>query len=164
MKCDKCHINEATVFITQTVNGETLEKNLCESCAEEENQQMFEDGLSFQQFLTGFIDGKSNNDKDEVVVCPGCGMTLMDFKRYSKVGCAQCYITFYSHLQPIIKKLHGTAQHTGKFPRRIGAKYQVQKKMTNLESQLKVALLSEDYEKAVLLRDEIRDLKKEENL
>jgi len=48
MKCEKCHNKEATVFIKQTINGESLEMNLCETCAAEQEQPLIDDTCSFQ--------------------------------------------------------------------------------------------------------------------
>ena len=34
MRCDKCHHNEATIFLTQVVNGQTTKAALCAECGE----------------------------------------------------------------------------------------------------------------------------------
>ncbi len=165
MKCEKCHMNEATVFITQNVNGETAEMNLCESCAKESENLIVDEELSFQQFLSGLLNKeKSANPNNGVVVCSNCGMSFPEFKKRSKVGCAQCYVTFNTQLQPIIKRLHGTSRHTGKLPGKLGASLKVKKKLEKFEAELKIALMKEDYENAAILRDQIRDLKKEADL
>lgn len=162
MKCEKCHVNEATVFMTQKINGESLEMNLCESCAAEQEGPMLDEAFSFQQFLSGFMD--SPQAKVEAKVCPHCGMSLKDFKQSSKVGCAQCYATFAQDMHPIVRRLHGTAKHNGKVPGRIGAGAMHQKRLEDYESRLKIALMKEDYESAAYFRDKIRDLKGRDDL
>lgn len=164
MKCEKCHINEATVFITQSMNGEVVEMNLCETCAEAYEQPMVDEALSFQQFLSGFVETNKNATDTSTLACPGCGMSLQDFKRHSKVGCVQCYSTFKDHLYPVVKRLHGTVHHTGKIPGRIGQEVQFKKKLEQYESQLKISLMKEDYEKAAIYRDKIRDIKRGDDL
>ena len=164
MKCEKCHINEATVFITQKINGETVEMNLCDTCAVALEQPIIEDGLSFEQFLTGLMVNNKSNQQHDVHVCNTCGMSLQEFKRNSKVGCADCYKNFGEELLPIVKRLHGTVEHNGKVPGRINAETQSQKNIELLEGQLKVALMQEAYEQAASLRDRIRDLKRGEDL
>ena len=164
MKCEKCHEKEATVFITQNINGEILEMNLCESCAAEQDQHLLDEEFSFKHFLTGFIDGRENGQVEQTFRCPNCGMSLMDFKRHSKVGCAQCYSEFSNHLLPVIRRLHGTAKHTGKHPARVGALVNTKKQLEDFESRLKVALMKEDYEEAARFRDKIRDLKDREDM
>ena len=164
MKCEKCHINEATVFITQNINGVSREMNLCETCAETYEQPISDEALSFQQFLSGFMESGKSATSSSVVMCPRCGMSLKDFKKYSKVGCAQCYETFEDHLTPVVKRLHGTVHHTGKVPGRIGQEVQSKKLLEQYESQLKIALMKEDYEKAAIYRDKIRELNRGEDL
>lgn len=168
MKCEKCHVNEATVFITQNINGESREMNLCESCAAEQEQPLFDEAFSFQQFLTGFMENSQPSNPTsaqmDIVLCPGCGMSLQDFKQNSKVGCAKCYKTFGSHLYPVVKRLHGTVRHTGKVPGRIGEDVKAQQLLEQYEGQLKIALMKEDYESAARFRDKIRELKQEGRL
>lgn len=160
MKCEKCHKNEATVFITQSRDGEVIEMNLCEKCAEAYEQPMMDEALSFQQFLSGFVETGKNTADTSTLVCSSCGMSLQDFKRHSKVGCTECYGTFRDHLYPVVKRLHGTVHHTGKVPGRIGHEVQYKKQLDQYESQLKISLMKEDYEKAAIYRDKIRDLKR----
>ncbi len=164
MKCENCHINEATVFMTQNINGEVIEMNLCETCAEIHEQPVMDEALSFEQFLSGFMETGKGSPSTSVVACPGCGMSLKDFKGHSKVGCAQCYSTFEDYLYPVVKRIHGTVHHTGKVPGRIGHEVQSKKLLEQYESQLKISLMKEDYEKAAMYRDKIRDIKRGEDL
>lgn len=166
MKCEKCHKNEATVFITQNINGDSMEMNLCESCAAESKNSLVGEGLSFQQFLSGLLETSKNYQRQNTqTACPTCNMTMVEFKQNSKVGCADCYQTFAHHLQPIIKRLQGgTTLHTGKRPSRIDSNLQVKKQLAAYESDLKLCLMQEDYEQAAVLRDQIRNLKKEAGL
>ena len=160
MKCEKCHERDATVFISQNINGEVIEMNLCEVCASDIEQPFLDESLSFQQFLTGFIGNDRSGSTEEVTVCPSCGMSLNEFKRHSKVGCAQCYDTFTLELLPAVKRLPGTVHHNGKVPGRIGAEVKSKKTLELYESQLKVALMKEDDEEAARIRDLIREMKR----
>lgn len=148
------------MFITQYINGDPIEMNLCDTCATEMEQPMLDEGLSFQQFLTGLMHSSKNNQQQDIHVCKTCGMSLQEFKRNSKVGCADCYKNFAEDLLPVVKRLHGTAKHNGKVPGRINAESKSQKALEHLEGQLKIALMQEDYEQAAILRDRIRDLKR----
>lgn len=160
MKCEKCHEKEATVFISQNINGETTEMNLCETCAAEYDRPALDESISFQQFLSGFMESDKSNVSTGVDICPSCGMSLLDFRRNSKVGCAQCYKTYRDHLMPVVKRLHGTTKHTGKVPGKIDEEVKSQKTLEHYEGQLKVALMKEDYEQAAYFRDKIRSLKR----
>lgn len=165
MKCEKCHQNEATVFLTQTHNGETVEVHLCDACAKENEQAIFDDGISFQQFLSGLLENnKSPQVKTHTFTCKSCGMSIADFKKNSLVGCADCYRTFLPYLRPIIKRLQSNVIHTGKRPCRQDESLKYKQRIEQFESELKIALMQENYEQAAILRDQIRDFRKEETL
>lgn len=165
MKCEKCHVNEATVFLTQTRNGETVEMHLCDACAKENEAVLFDDGISFQQFLSGLLESnKSPEIKSSKLTCSQCGMTIDEFKRHSLVGCAGCYSSFNTYLQAIIKRLQGNVIHTGKKPMNADVSHKIQEQIHRLESELKIALMQENYEQAAQLRDRIRELKGDDAL
>lgn len=67
----------------------------------------------------------------------------------------------------MIQSVHGTTSHTGSVPARHRAKQQRDLQLKELKAQLQDAIGKEDYEKAVLLRDQIRsmenEIEKEEN-
>lgn len=165
MKCEKCNVNEATVFVTKSYNGETMEMHLCDSCAKENESLFLDDGISFQQFLSGLLDNsKTNLTKNQSFTCKSCGMSIEDFKRNSLVGCAECYHSFEGYLKPIVKQLQSNMIHTGKRPSHVDETIKVKEKIMRLESELKIALMEENYEQAAILRDSIRELRGEGQL
>lgn len=161
MKCENCHVNEATVFLTQSENGQTTEVHLCDTCAKESENIVLDNGISFQQFLSGLLESnKSPQVKSHVPTCTQCGMTIEAFKKNSLVGCANCYKSFDGYLQPIIKRLQSNIVHTGKRPSHVDTTVKkIQEQISRYESELKVSLMEEDYERAAILRDKIRELK-----
>lgn len=165
MKCEKCNQNEATVYMTKTYNGETVEMHLCDTCAKENESLFFDDGISFQQFLSGLLDhSKPSQNKQNIITCKSCGMSIEDFKRTSLVGCADCYRTFEGYLKPIVKRLQSNTIHTGKRPSHVDESLKIREKLMRLERELKIALMEEDYEQAAVLRDSIRELRGEAGL
>jgi protein arginine kinase activator len=88
-------------------------------------------------------------------------LTFSDFKNSGLLGCGECYRYFQIGLEPLLKKVHGSAAHTGKVPRRTGGKVRIRKEIQDLRRQLQQAIQKEDYEQAANLRDEIRHLEKE---
>lgn len=163
MNCERCHVEPATVFLTQIVNGQKMEVHLCQKCAKEQESELFNNNPSFQKFLSGLLDTSHNANgsarTQENMSCPTCGMTIAEFKKTSKIGCGQCYQIFENELTPILKRLHGSIVHTGKRPLKLDVALKRQKKVKELESELKIALMQEEYETAARLRDEIRALK-----
>lgn len=165
MKCEKCHINEATVFLTQTDNGETTQMHLCDTCAKESEAILFDDGISFQQFLSGLLESnKAPQLKSHTKTCEQCGMSIESFKKNSLVGCAECYKTFSGYLDPIIKRIQGNVVHTGKRPSDVDESIKTRELIHRYERELKISLMEENYEEAALLRDKIRELRGEADL
>ena len=91
--------------------------------------------------------------------CPCCGAAFSDIAETGKVGCSECYKTFYTELLPYLKRIHGGVRHTGKVP---GTKQLVIKEETGSVSELKAKLASlvaaEKYEEAAVVRDEIKKM------
>src|SRR5207249_1843573 len=45
--------------------------------------------------------------------CAACGSTLKDFRESGRLGCAQGYKSFQTHLRDLLRRLHGSSQHVG---------------------------------------------------
>ena len=165
MLCDKCQKNPATVHIVNILNGNKKEMNLCHSCAHENQELAFPGAsispFSFQNLLSGFVDhmGKvADQHSIPEICCSNCGITAEEFKRTGLVGCEQCYKTFRSIVNPIIQRVQGKTEHKGKFPKKVGIELINKKKIVKLKEELQKAILEEEYEKAAILRDEIKNL------
>jgi len=164
VKCDRCNINQATHHLKKSVNGVVSEKYLCSSCAAEENIpfKLFTGGgpifppLSFNAFPP---DGLLS---DETPACNACGTTLLEFNETSLLGCPRCYDELRPYLEPVIKKLHGTAQHNGKAPqfKKSSASPADTRaaERARLVRQLERAVSEEEFEEAARLRDLIRTI------
>ena len=87
-------------------------------------------------------------------VCTLCGATVNDIIRTGKIGCAKCYEIFQNELDQIIKSIHGNVTHTGRAPGELG-------KMNTLKKELKEAINLQEFEKAAVLRDKIKNLEGE---
>lgn len=168
MKCENCNEREALVHITQIDNGEKQEFNLCEECAQK--LKVFsgeEDLFDFHKFFSGLLDSDftfSTNKQQKVheLVCPLCDMNYSTFKRTGKLGCNQCYQTFENYLDPLIRRIHGSDEHTGKVPNNATKEIKIKKDIYELNKRLQNAIKLEEYELAAKLRDEIK-LKNQEN-
>lgn len=166
MLCEKCNVNEATVHIVKVVNGDKQEMRLCESCAKDISDIPISslDGVSefsFNNILSGlmdYINKASQNPQPQELKCNNCGMTYRRFRKIGLLGCSECYEVFSKTLNPIIKRVQGDVEHVGKVPLRISKGYIEKKKIIKLKEELQQAILAEEYEKAAMLRDEIRAL------
>lgn len=165
MLCQNCNKREATVHIVRNINGNKTEIHLCDECAKQQDISLsmpfvVEEPMSIQNILESFFDMMSGVAPQSLStkICPICNMSFDDFKRTGMFGCSNCYNTFKREAMPVIKRIHGNVQHTGKIPGRSGSEMKKKREIEALKEELKVAISNEEYEKAAVLRDKIRDL------
>ena len=100
--------------------------------------------------------------------CESCKTSIEEIANTGKLGCENCYKTFYSELLPFIKKVQRNVKHIGKRPVKIKNKMDISYKkdmITSLKERLKIAIEKQEFEKAAVLRDQINELtNKGENL
>lgn len=162
MMCDRCGQRQATIYLTKVVNGDKAELHLCKQCAEQGDSEFFKD-MSLVSILANLASiHQKPAEAAPHVVCPDCGFNLERFRREGRLGCENCYRRFASELIPMMRKIHGSLQHTGKRPGAgTGEEPTARKKTARLDElklQLKQAVKAEEYERAAGLRDEIRAL------
>ena len=94
-ECDK----EATVHLTEIVDGQMKKIDLCEDCAQEKgvtNPQ----GFALADLFLGL--GASQELEEAAgpdLGCSTCGFTQADFKKSGRLGCPDCYTTFAEALE-----------------------------------------------------------------
>ena len=91
-------------------------------------------------------------------VC-SCGATEAEIRRTGRPGCAQCYQTFRDLFLPMVRRIHGAAQHMGAAPK--GAPVSPQARLDRLGAEMNQAIAKQDFERAAQLRDEIKALKEQ---
>ena len=161
MLCDICKEKEATVHLTQMVEGNTKKIDLCEGCSKAKG---VDDpaGFSLADLLLGLGASQEMEESDATKEkCPQCGFSQADFKKTGRLGCPACYDHFKDGVEGLLKSMHKGTRHTGKAP----AVWQQTKvyvdQLHSLQSKLDKAVAKEDYEKAAQLRDEISRVKSE---
>ena len=161
MQCDVCTKKKATVHLTEIVDEQMSEMHLCEDCAREKNVQM-EQQFGLADLLAGLADfGKQVKDVEKIKIkCSNCGMNYEDFRKFGRLGCSECYVSYQEHLGNLLKKIHGSNRHVGKTPTKIQAQTPQTKSesLEELKQQLQQAVHSENFEKAAQLRDKIHEL------
>jgi protein arginine kinase activator len=164
MICDICHNNEATIHVTEIVNNQVQEVHVCEECA-------IKKGIMGKKFgLVDFLAELSDFDipsleqeslKKAELECPNCGLTFRDFRRTGRLGCSRCYETFKKGLIPLLKRIHGSSEHTvGAAHKKLPEGAFQSTKIQELQQKLNKAIQQEEYEEAAALRDKINELKK----
>ncbi len=159
MVCDVCKTNQATVFLTQIIDGKMQKVNLCEACSKEKGVT---DPLSFA--LIDLLPGLGAETEVEqgapVQRCPACGFSQADFKKTGRLGCPVCYDTFAEGLGGLLKAMHRRTTHTGKIPARLKRSMEFGARVKQLKTDLDKAVSEENYEAAAQLRDQLRELEK----
>lgn len=154
MVCERCHQNPVTVHLQQIINGEKTELHLCQECASQ-----FEMPISLEQFFQGFLGSFATPVREaKTAACPECGLSYNSFKNTGRLGCKTCYATFHKELSVLLKSIHGSNEHQGKFPKKTGAELQARRRLQDLRQLLNKAVEGEEFEEAARLRDEIRQM------
>ena len=168
MKCEKCGVADANLLYTETVNGQSRTLHLCGDCAKSLGIGNFPaEGKPFSSLFGGYPDlfsdffGLSSNQSQKSgKTCADCGSSFAEIKKSGKVGCPACYTAFGEELSESIRAIHGNATHTGRAPLAKRAAMEKETKLATLKKALRDAIASEDFEKAAMLRDEIRTVEK----
>lgn len=163
MLCQNCKKHEATTHIKRIVNGESTEAHLCADCAKTLGYaNAFSDfGFGFSDMFSSFFEPAAIGSlSNSVLRCEKCGSSFNDIVKSGKVGCADCYETFYDKLMPSVERIHGRTQHEGKIPN-ASPKQKKNSRIEELREQLQNAVNLQDYETAASLRDQIKELEQE---
>ncbi len=155
MNCDVCKSNQATVFLTQIVEGKMQKVNLCESCSKEKGVTD-PTGFALADLLLGLGAAQEIERGGGLQKCPLCGFSQADFKKTGRLGCSNCYETFAEGLQTLLKGMHKGTAHVGKMPSRFAETAEREAQLKTLQRDLKKAVAAEDYESAAQIRDQIK--------
>ncbi|GAB3069379.1 UvrB/UvrC motif-containing protein [Virgibacillus ainsalahensis] len=172
MECQECQKRPATLHLTKVVNGSKTTVHVCGVCAKEKGYMSSPDETyslhnllaDFFNFDSALVDNQQNNTfkQGKELQCPQCEMTFSEFQRVGKFGCASCYDTFASKLDPIFRRVHsGNTQHSGKIPKRQGGDLKKKKQLASYKEELQGLIEEEAFEEAAKVRDKIKALKNE---
>ncbi len=158
MTCQRCD-HDATVHLTETVNGRRRELHLCSKCARKAG--VLPDGgeasageLPLDKVVQGLIRTHVGELVGELagLTCPDCGLKFMEYRASGRLGCPNDYLVFSRGLLPLLNRAHGATRHVGKVARtRPGTTDRLR-----VRARLRVAVAREDYEEAAQLRDLLR--------
>lgn len=123
MKCERCHQREATIHLSQTFQGKTVEQNLCETCARElgldsKFESVFSD-LFGQPFLGGNIFNTTGGipafgkPVTRELRCSHCGQTYEEFSKTGLFGCSHCYEAYADRLDQVFRRVQSGTRHVG---------------------------------------------------
>ena len=170
MLCQNCHQNEATVHLTQIVDGQAEKYHLCEACAAQKGIDVHADPVDLGGMMEKLKDQLAHLKEDLEVpraasgptVCPSCGMTRTEILKKGRLGCDRCYDVFAAEMLPVVVSLQHGDQHLGKVPKRFSTRLKNSVEAARLRRDLDKAVAGENYELAATLRDQIKALPAEE--
>lgn len=174
MICQECNMRPATVHITKIVNGEKTQMHLCEECARQKhlgfsmgmNPFDFDDvpGFSLGKLLSSFFEEPQQvRQKSDELKCDRCGLTFPRFTETGRFGCSNCYDAFKGQLDPMLRRIHGKTYHVGKVPHRSGSEIRLKNEINRLKRELQEAINAEEYERAAVIRDRIKEIEQKKN-
>ncbi len=164
MLCTVCNKNEAKIHLAEVVKGEVQKIDLCEACSQEKGVADTTSSHLAELLLnmSGIKEEVLSPTAKTQLHCPRCGFTQADLKKSARLGCPDCYETFAESLAGLLKNMHRGTKHVGKIP---GAPFKAKEKedtsrldskLDELQRELEKAVTGENFERAALLRDEIK--------
>lgn len=154
MLCESCKEQDATVHLTQVIDGAIKKLHLCEACAAKSGIDIHSP-LSITDILLGMGIQKPADTPESERTCPRCHMRRTDFKKTGRFGCSACYEAFAEELPPLLKAMHRSDHHTGKVPSRESRRVQASAELASLQQKMDKAIAAENFEEAAKLRDAI---------
>jgi len=152
--CDK----QATVHLTEIVNGAQVERHLCESCAQKEGITI-KTHVPINELLTNLMSAQQEARDAKDMNCSECGLNWADFRKRGLLGCPNDYTAFAQRLGTLIERAQdGAGVHVGRVPRHCHSGISQQAKLLRLRQELTKAVEQENYEGAARLRDQISQL------
>lgn len=164
MFCEECKKNLANVHLTKIDNGDLVKAHLCEECAKSfappVNMGFSNLFITLPELLSAVLSSleivEDPSIKEAPDRCAICDSSFNDLRETGRFGCPNCYSTFKDQIRPILTKIHGQSEHRGRVPNKESEKIQSRIELRNLRSELESCVKNEDYERAAMLRDEIK--------
>ncbi len=171
MICQICQKNPASVHVTEIVETkaadaaaaeavrEVHEQHLCESCAATIDLPHAPALKKTPADIWKLLQiSAQQTRKRGGPSCPDCGMSLDEFRKKGRLGCARDYEVFKAHIGDLLERVHGARAHVGRVPGGSETDSLRSQRLTMLKQQLEDAIRAEAYENAARLRDEIKAL------
>lgn len=174
--CQACGARPAIVEFVQVTGDQRREMSLCRECAlsigmrsQVEAFQRLSQLLMQQPAMTEITDEMR---AALGTTCRRCGLVFEEFVKSGLLGCPECYSEFHDLLKPVLRRLHGVTRKVAEkkaepvqsaLPRAARSEQRIAmgdsaESREQLEMQLNLALLEENYERAAVIRDQLKKL------
>ncbi|MBQ5538341.1 MAG: UvrB/UvrC motif-containing protein [Treponema sp.] len=163
MLCDLCKKGNAVIFLERKGPDGLQKICLCDECARERGitaNQVATDQKNVAFVFKELMDKLSGTGPDFERLCPGCGKSLGDIKRFGVAGCPECYTVFTEEIRAALESHKFVVNYTGSLPKRLKDFRNALTDRADLQAKLEKAVSEENYEKAAVYRDFLRALEK----
>lgn len=153
MRCEVCHLHDATRAVTRTVDGEPRELYVCDECARLEASPPAPEtpgapdshSISDVMFSLGLPVPPSGKAAD--AVCPVCGLSRGDLRARRRLGCPRCFDTFGTDVRTFLSSRVPAAPRSREDP----DEAMRARDAARIRGQLDDAVREERYEEAARL-------------
>lgn len=166
MQCQVCQKKPATIHITEVLAlgstpdepNQLQQKHVCEDCSAVMDlphaPTPSKGVINIWQLLQ---QSAQRSSQEGGLQCPDCGMTLAEFRSKGRLGCPRDYEIFRAHLEPLLHRIHNSAEHQGRVPGVEPEELERMRVIHDLRERLETAIREEAYEDAARLRDELAE-------
>ncbi|MRR09074.1 hypothetical protein EG831_03085 [bacterium] len=157
VRCDICRRNPAVIRFAEIRKGAMSVRNICQACARSTgiagqlDRTIAAVGGAVSDAMASLAGGPGGAES-----CPGCGMTLDEFRRHGHLGCERCYDSFAVVLLPLLERLQELVGPPDPGP--AAEQQRRDNRRRALAQRLEEAVAAEEYELAARLRDELKEL------
>ncbi len=167
MLCDICGKKDAVIHIQQIIGKEIIDVHLCKKCARDKKVTEA-DSSGSSNIIALIMSLLENKDLKKIVTnnvtrCPTCGTKLSEVKSGGKVGCPDCYREFRVVIRNILGLDSAPLLYSGSISSKLQTYRTILIDRERLKRELEEAVMKEDYETAVIIRDKLKDLEVEIN-
>lgn len=152
MKCIFCNKTTGlySVFIKSGVKEDEIK--ICENCAKKKDIELE------SRIMPGSVDAILSFilEKDGDKRCENCKTKLAKIEATGKVGCSKCYKYFREEIKNLMK--YKNFEYLGKIPSEVKGKKKIIDYKMKLKESLEKAILKEDYENAVKIREKLNGI------
>jgi protein arginine kinase activator len=157
--CTSCNSALATIQVLDLEGGSVVNTHfLCDACAKSGGTVSKHAAIKLSsEILENLLGGEEQDAPSATdLACPGCRLTISEFRLRGRLGCPRCYEVFRSALLPLLERVHDATCHKGRFPGRVAAPAPPPSvNLIDLRVRLQSAIEDQRYEDAARIRDEL---------
>ena len=157
MKCEKCNEKEATFYYSCDINGQKTQRHLCPDCARAEGFGSYLDYDpmgSFEREMDRMFSGFFSPRRS---LLPDFGLFGSPLRSIMAPSFPRVNIVIGS---PQTETDETLSETESKIPEDAGQEIRAKRETEALRHQLSEAVKAEDFERAIELRDKLRELEK----